>query len=517
MKGRAALPVLSGLVAVLGLVLLGSMPAAHAQGRVETTVDDDEPPNVLFIAVDDLHPQLESHGWPRMHTPNMDRLAAEGVRFTRHYVQAPTCGASRYSMLMSQRPRRARPSTYGNSAFELLDEPAEDRPPALPRHFRQNGYRTVSIGKVSHSPDGREHDKTTAPGATDDPEAPPQLPGSWDEVYGPRGPWETAWRAFFGYAGGKSRDRGKTPATESADVPDTGYPDGLTANMAVDELEELDGRDEPFFLAVGFYKPHLPFTAPQRYWDLYDRDRIGLAAHPSAPAGADPSVSLNSSGELFGGYGGVVQDNAVTGTEEARTLRHGYYAATSYADAQVGKVLGALERLGLKENTVVVLWGDHGWHLGNLGVWGKHTLYEFSLRSPLTVRAPGAETAQPAVRTPVESIDIYPTLAELSGLPIPETVHGTSLAPLLEAPRRATTGPDAPAAFSYWRWGGRWGKTVRTARYRLMRWTDPDGTPAQIELYDHRLDPHETETVAEEHPDVVRRLTRRLNKDGREE
>ncbi len=489
---------------LLGMLLL-VVPGSYGQGT------DGEAPNVLFIAVDDLRPQLGSFGEPQMVTPNIDRLAAEGVRFPRHYVQAPTCGASRYAMLLSRRLRSSRPASYGNGAFSLLAERDSTRPVALPRHFRRHGYHTVGIGKISHSPDGRRHEKTTRPGATDDPEAPLQMPNSWDEMYGPRGPWKTAWRAFFAYDGGTSRDRGKTPATESADVPDTGYPDGLMAEMAVDELRALKDRDQPFFLGVGFYKPHLPFNAPQRYWDLYDRDRMGLAPHPAPPNGA-PDVSLHEGGELFGGYGGVVWDDSITNAE-ARKLRHGYYAATSYVDAQIGTVLDALERLGLEENTVVVLWGDHGWHLGNLGIWGKHTTYEFSLRSPLIVRAPGVTPPEGGVaREIVESVDIYPTLADVSGLPLPETVDGESLLSHLTHPTRRD-GREG-TAFGYWRRGKRWGTTVRTERYRLTRWASEEGGQVEFELYDHWFDPHETENVAEERPGVVQRLLERMRENG---
>ena len=495
-------------LAVLSFMLFLLVPF---QARGQEAPGGAERPNVLFIAVDDLRPQLESYGWARMHTPAIDRLAAGGVRFMHHYVQAPTCGASRYAMLLSQRLRRARPATYDNSAFSLLATPDSSRPPALPRHFRRHGYRTVSIGKVSHSPDGRRHEKTTRPDTTDDPDAPPQMPGSWDEVQGPRGPWDTAWRAFFAYAGGGSRTRGETPATESADVPDTGYPDGLTAHLATRKLRDLKEHGQPFFLAVGFYKPHLPFNAPQQYWDRYDRSRIGLAPHPAPPEGVDPATSLHNSEELFGGYGGIARDDSIT-EGEARRLRHGYYAATSYMDAQVGKVLDALERLGLKEHTIVVLWADHGWHLGNLGIWGKHTLHEFALRSPLVVRAPGVTPPGRAARAPVESLDLYPTLAELCGLPAPKTVDGMSLVPLLKRPGRPSK-KSPRAAFGYWRRKGRWGKTVRTDRYRLTRWTNAAGEQVQIELYDHRQDPHETENVAAERPVVVRRLMDRLEAD----
>jgi len=239
---------------------------------------------------------------------------------------------------------------------------------------------------------------------------------------------------------------------------------------------------------------------------------MGLAPRPTPPTGA-PDVSLHGSGELVGGYGGVVWDDSIT-TAEARTLRHGYYAATSYVDAQVGKVLDALDRLGLTEKTIVVLWGDHGWHLGDLGMWGKHTTYEFSLRSPLVVRAPGLTPAEGAVaRNVVESVDIYPTLADVSGLPVPETVDGESLRPHLTDPTRRDG--EEETAFGYWRRGDWWGKTIRTDRYRLTRWTNEEKERTQIELYDHWVDPHETENVAEARSSVVQRLLERMRDDNK--
>lgn len=265
---------ISSAAAVLMLFLLSGCGAQPEQ-----------PLNVLFIAVDDLRPQAGSYGETYMHTPNLDRLAETGVSFMNHFVQAPTCGASRYSMLTGQRPRPSRPASYGNGAFELLPQTKPDHAVSLPHQFRRNGYRTVSIGKISHSPDGRQHEKTTDEGATDDPQAAPEMPFAWDDVYGPRGQWDTAWRAFFAYAGEKSRVRGLTPAVEAADVDDRGYPDGLIADAAQEELRDLQERGKPFFMAVGFYKPHLPFTAPQQYWDHYDADELSKAPFPSYPEG----------------------------------------------------------------------------------------------------------------------------------------------------------------------------------------------------------------------------------------
>ena len=286
-------------------------------------------------------------------------------------------------------------------------------------------------------------------------------------------------------------------------MPDTGYPDGLTAEAAVRELRQL--KDEPFFLAVGFYKPHLPFCAPKKYWDLYDRSAIPLAPHPAPPKNIDPSLSLHRNGELTGRYA-ALKDPAEATEEEARQLRHGYFASVSYVDAQIGKVLDELDRLGLRDNTIVVVWGDHGWHLGDLHVWGKHTTFEFSLRSALLMRVPGKAAGAHASGL-VESLDLYPTLADCCGLETPKGLHGTSLAPLLENPEQ----PGKDGAFGYWRRGKHTAKTLRTERYRFVQWKDRHGKVVQRELYDHQTDPHETTNVAAEHPDLVAKLTKQLD------
>ena len=449
-----------------------------------------QPYNVLFIAIDDLRPELGAYGETHMVTPNLDRLAAEGRVFRNHYVQAPTCGASRFALLTGIRPRSN--DHLSNEAFvRLLPGEEQQRPESFAHLFRRNGYYTAAIGKVSHYPDGRIY---SYEGEGD---GRAEMPFSWDEVSGPSDKWGTAWNAFFGYADGTNRNqrRGVAPAYEMADVPDTGYPDGLIAAAAVDKLGEL--KDRPFLLAVGFLKPHLPFTAPQRYWDLYNPDTIALSPNPDAPVGHNPA-SVHDSNEMFGNYGHPVERGGAgrrVDDEYARTLRHAYFAAVSYVDAQVGKVIDELDRLGLTDKTIVVVWGDHGWHLGDHTIWGKHSTFERALRSPLIVRVPD----MPAPGIPsdglVETVDLYPTLAELAGLTEPDGLTGTSLIPLLEAPDH----PGKDGAFGYW--NGR--RTLRTERYRLTRYDDGE---TRTELFDHRTDPYETINVADAHPDVVAKL-----------
>jgi len=448
--------------------------------------------NVLFIAIDDLRPQLGCYGHQEMVTPNLDRFAAQGRLFKRHYVQVPTCGASRCALLTGRYPASA--AAYDNDAFATL--PREDARAviSLPHLFRTHGYHTASIGKITHAPDG-----AAVSGE-------PELPFSWDEFGVPHGKWGDGWSAFFGYADGSTRTPGETPATEGADVPDDGYPDGLIAEAAIAKLNELKGR--PFFLAVGFFKPHLPLNAPRRYWDLYNgANQIPSAAWDQPPKHVDPAISLHKSGELTPRYTGFAQPGVVSAAEAAH-LRHAYAACVSYADAQAGRLLDELHRLGLDDNTIVVVWGDHGWHLGEHGVWGKHTLHDVALRSPLIIRVP--HMAQPGAAAPglVESVDIYPTLAELCGLRPPAGLDGKSFAPLLADARS----PGKVAAHGFW--GGGRGHSIRNERYRFTRWTAANDLSrvVQNELYDHQADPEETVNIAAEHPALVQAFTEELFK-----
>jgi len=428
------------------------------------------PPNVLFIAVDDLRPQLGTYGYDFMVTPNIDKLAAGGRQFDRHYVHAPTCGASRYALWSGQLPKRG--VSQGNAAFKLYAE--GHAPKSLPHLLRENGYRTVQIGKLSHAPDGYLHRFTDGRyfPAGDQLE----LPEAWDVISSRPGKWETPWFAFFGYDGGDTRRPGFRPPFESAVVDDEGYPDALLADEAVRQLHQLTSLGQPFLLALGFYRPHLPFNAPQKYWDLYDRDAIDISD-------VDP---LQRTGGEFWAYDH--QPSQAANPDYVRTLRHAYYAATSYVDAQIGKVLAALDAMGLRENTIVVLWGDHGYHLGELGYWGKHTLHEYSLRSPLIVRAPTihhAGNAGQAADALIATVDIYPTLVELADLPMPDHLDGVSFVPVLKNP--ATETRDNVLSI----------ESLRTDRYRLIG----DG-----ELYDHQTDPGETTNVAAENPAAVEKL-----------
>ena len=381
-------------------------------------------PNILLIAVDDLRAELGHIENSTIITPNLDKLASEGVSFTNHFVQVPTCGASRAAFLTGKRPRRT--AELGNNimADEWAIRPESATPETFIHHLRRNGYYTVGMGKISHSADGYVY------GYEEEVSDQRELPYSWDEMLFNHGKWGTGWNAFFAYSDGENRQsmNKEVKPYEEGDVDDLGYPDGLTTQLAIKKLRELKTRDQPFFLGVGLFKPHLPFTAPQKYWDLYDEHQIPLAKNPEKPQNV-ADASLQESGE-FNQYE-LGEEKA--GLDQqlsdvyARKIKHAYYAATSYSDAQIGLILAELKALELDQNTIVIVWGDHGWHLGEQQVWGKHTLFENALNSALIFKIPGSTTNK-IENSIVESVDIYPTLMELIGVENPGNLDGESIA-----------------------------------------------------------------------------------------
>ena len=435
-------------------------------------------PNVLFIPVDDLRPQLYCYGRHQMVTPNIDRLAAGGIVFKQAYCQVPVCGATRASLLTGVRPNRNRFVTYHTKADQ-------DLPGALtlPQHFRQNGYTTSSLGKVFHHVgDAAER--------------------SWSSK-----PWRPAGRGWRNYITEKNiaiaeANKHCGPPFEMADVPDDVYYDGQIASKGIEELNRLSKEGNPFFLAVGFIKPHLPFNAPTRYWDLYKGDDINLAANPFRPSGA-PDEAMHNWGELRDYFNVPRRGPLPDGMD--RQLVHGYYATTSYMDAQVGRLLKELDRLGLRDNTIVVLWGDHGWQLGEHSLWCKHCNFDTSLNAPLIVSAPGIAGEKQSGAL-VEFVDVYPTLCELSGLPLPDHLEGTSFVPLLEESKR----PWKKAAFSRYHAGD----SIRTEQHLYTEWTDNQGNATARMLYDHNVDPAENANIAElaDNADLVQRLSKMLHK-----
>lgn len=373
-----------------------------------------EKPNFLFIAVDDLRPELGVYGKKYIQTPHIDQLSNRGVVFTRAYCQVAVCGASRASLMTGLRPTPKRFLNY-------LTYAEKDAPNAitLPQELKSRGYHTISNGKIFH------HKNDTAR-------------RSWSEP---------SWRPSTGGAkfldplsktmiGGK-KNRG--PVLEFPDVPDNAYPDGQIADKTIQDLEQLKERDQPFFLACGFLKPHLPFYAPKKYWDLYEADEIDLADNQYTPLHAPKS--LRGSTEIDSYHNrGMVRNSA----DWHRSCRHGYYACVSYIDAQIGRIMESLERLGLDDNTYVILWGDHGFHLGEHNFWGKHNVMHFSTHSPLIVSGPNIKHGSKCKEL-VEFVDIYPTILELSGDPSDNNnLQGTSFKILLNQPNT----PWKPAVFS---------------------------------------------------------------------
>jgi arylsulfatase A-like enzyme len=451
-----------------GFTAIGGLAAAAARGAVPANK-----PNVLFIAVDDLRPELGCYGRDYIKSPNIDRLARAGMTFQRAYCQQAVCSPSRSSLLTGARPDTTK-------VWDLVTHFRDALPdqPTVLQHFKQNGYFVQGMGKIFH-------------GGYDDPR-------SWST------PWQTPNAPTYASATtpavvdederSKAGKRKDGPAFESADVADDFYKDGKVAALAVEALRNLSRKPAPFFLAVGFARPHLPFVSPTKYWSLYDPAKIQLAPNPYRPKGA-PEYALATSGELRNYIGMPAEGPIPDGL--ARQLKHGYYAAVSYMDAQLGKVLNELDRLGLSKNTIVVLWGDHGWKLGEHGEWCKHSNVENDTNAPLLLSVPGMKTTGKQTSALVEFVDIYPTLAELAGLPLPSHLEGSSFKPLLDNPNR----PWKRAAFSQYPRGQKlMGYSMRTERYRFTVWVDrKDHSKTQaVELYDHETDPQENVNVADD-------------------
>lgn len=436
----------------------------------------DQKPNILFIAIDDLRPELGCYGSDHIKSPNIDSIAKAGLLFKRAYCQQAVCSPSRTSLMTGTRPDTTR-------VWDLVTHFRKTTPDVvtLGQHFKSNGYFVQGMGKIYHS------------SLDDEP--------SWSVPLGK--PKANNYALPENLKLDQREDKGKSksksgtppnsrgPAFEAADVPDDTFQDGKVAELAVTALREMNAKKQPFFLAVGFVKPHLPFVAPKKYWDLYDPAAIQLAPNPFYPKGAPEYAIRNHSGELRS-YHGIPADSIPT--DLARQLKHGYYAAISYTDAQVGKVLDELDRLGLRENTIVILWGDHGWKLGEHSAWAKHSNTENDTHAPLLISVPGMKRAGATTQALVEFVDIYPSLAELAGLPLPAHLEGTSFKPLLDDPER----PWKSAAFSQYPRNKLMGYSMRTDRHRFTIWVDAKDHAKvdAIELYDHQNDPQENTNVA---------------------
>lgn len=444
-------------------------------------------PNMLLICVDDLKPILGCYGDKTVKSPNIDRLAARGVAFERAYCNQAVCAPSRNSLLAGLRPQ-----TLGIYDLSTNFRKAVPDAVTLPQYFKNNGYRTEAMGKIFH----------VGHGNTDDPRS-WSVPHFQAKSIGyalKENQAETREGALFDNKNPANLPRGA--AFEKADVSDSTYGDGKIADEAIKRLKAAkDKPNESFFLAVGFLKPHLPFCAPKKYWDLYDRAEFKLADVKSPPAGA-PSYAPQFGGELRN-YKDMPAKDAIA-DDTQRTLIHGYHACISYMDAQLGRVLDALDKTGLAENTIIVLWGDHGWHLGDHGIWCKHTNYEQAARIPLVLVAPGVAKAGSRSASLVETVDIYPSLCELAGLAVPKGLDGSSFVSVMKDPK--TAGKES--IIHVYPRGERLGRAIRTERYRLVEWKKPGAAAdtAEYELYDYRDDPGETKNLANEQTEIVARL-----------
>lgn len=383
-------------------------------------------PNVLLLCIDDLRPELNCFGASYIESPNIDRLASIGRAFHRHYVQAPTCGASRFTLLTGRYGGNNNGALFQRAG--ALKKNADAVPPSMPGWFRKHGYTTVSVGKVSHHPGGR--------GGRDwDDDKQHEMPLSWDRHLLPAGPWQHPRGAMHGLANGEIRVKaGEMDVFQSVKGPDSIYPDGLITDESLKQLDQLGKGNKPFFLAVGIIRPHLPFGAPAKYMEPYRNIKLPPTPHPQKPKG---KTTWHGSGEFMKYNRWKRNPNA--DAEFAIRVRKHYAACVTYADALVGRVLKKLDEVGATKNTIVILWGDHGWHLGEHAIWGKHALFEESLRSPLIIHYPGMAKPGESTKSVVETLDMFPTLCDLAGLPKPDFVHGVSLRAQLENPKRPAT------------------------------------------------------------------------------
>jgi choline-sulfatase len=434
-----------------------------------------EKPNVLFIMLDDLRPVLGTYGHPEVKSPNIDRLAAQGIQFNNAFCNVPVCGASRASLLTGIRPLW--PGRFRN-AYASADE---DVPEAisLPAYLKNNGYTTISNGKIFH----HQFDKAN----------------SWSEPS-----WRPDTNTVINYADIDWIDTtslrkinpktGAGPYYECSTAPDSLYFDSKVAAKSIKDLKRLAATGKPFFLGVGFHKPHLPFNAPKRFYDLYPEVEIAYNRFPSINL---PVQVLNSK-EIFV-YGGLDFYNS---TEFHHEARQAYYASVSYVDDQVGRVLNALKELNLEKNTIVVILGDHGWNLGEHNFWGKHNVYYNALHIPLIIKAPGIKPRK--VNELVEYVDIFPSLCQLIGLEAPAQLQGNSMVPLMK--NKAESWKNA--VFCEWQ-GAR---TVVTERYSYSYWFEEKHKGAQM-LFDHQNDPSENENVVykPEYQEIAKQLKQEID------
>ncbi|MFS4467810.1 sulfatase [Maribacter sp. 2210JD10-5] len=450
---------------VFALLSLGCNEKQKEKGKIA------KKPNILFISIDDLRPELNVYGQSQIVSPNIDALGADATVFNKSFCTVPVCGASRASIMTGIHPTPSRFVDYGSR----IDEEATGVI-SLVEHFKNNGYFTTSVGKILHHPnDGLK-------GWSEQPFR-PDYPNTLNQ--------QELWRD---YQSEENKENYNTsmlplgapgPAWEAADVSDNTYFDGKTADAAVAKLDALVKAKEPFFFGVGFIRPHLPFNAPKKYWDLYNPKEIELAENTSFPKDV-PLDAWHNSGELRS-YNNIPNDTLPIFDEQALKLRHGYYASVSYIDAQVGKVIDKLKALGLYEETIIVLWGDHGWSFGEHGLWCKHSCFTNALRAPLIMKS--IENKHGKTDALVSFVDVYPTLCELADLEKPSHLVGKSFASILKNPE------EKGNEYIYARWQN--GETIKSDRYTLTQYFDKNGKPKSQMLYDNFTDPAEDNNIAE--------------------
>ncbi|TRX53948.1 sulfatase [Thalassomonas sp. M1454] len=419
-------------------------------------------PNILFIAVDDLKPLAGAYGDKQVITPNIDAIANQGTMFANAYSQWPVCGPSRMSLMTGLRPET-------NGIMNLKDHIREVNPDVvtLPQLFKQNGYETAAVGKIfdPRNVESREKDD----------------PASWS----------------IAYEVPKASMKGKQKlAVESIDAPSVKFVDGNINARGIKLLKQMANKDKPFFLAIGYKRPHLPFTAPKKFFDLYNPAEFTLAPFQDAPKNSKPEFILNNNGEMRtykptpkAGEKVKPYPKGAFSEEHQRELIHGYYAAVSFVDSLVGDLVAELEKTGQADNTIIVFWGDHGFHLGDHGMWGKHTTMEKANHVPLIIKVPGQKPV--IYKKPVGLMDIYPTLTELVGLKAPSNLQGDSLVPAIkELPE-----DKQPVAISQYKRRGAFGYSLRTENYRYTEWLSKHKKVVYRDLYDMTKDPGETVNV----------------------
>ena len=453
-------------------------------------------PNILFIAVDDLRPELNCFGNKEVHSPHLDALAARGTLFERTYCQVAVCGASRASLMTGLRPQTTRCWNYKTPMREMNPDAL-----SLPQHFKMHGYETVSLGKIYHA-------------SNDD------FPQGWSEK--PRRGLGKQYASPAGMAAHKKATRiqketgvrSNGPASENGgEVSDDIYTDGAVAKAAVARLKDYADNEKPFFLAVGFTKPHLPFNAPGKYWDLYDRSEITVPSRDKMINGLPYDGS--TWGELKN-YSDISRKDKALDDAKTRELIHGYRAAVSYMDAQVGRLIKALDETGLAKNTIIVLWGDHGYYLGDYGEWCKHTTYEVAARVPLIIAAPGQKKGQ-QTKALTELVDLFPTLCDLSNLPVPAHLHGVSLKPVLSNPETSWKTGAFSQYFKNKKGVGKvLGTSIRTDRYRYTEWRkkDQNGKLEDITLIDFEGNPNKNVAADPANKKIIKELANFTKQSG---